>query len=157
MATVTQAQLKKRVLETMEDDLRISPKSAGDFIESLVAVIEESIEAGDKVSVFGIVNLTPKGVPAKPKRKAVDPRTGEERTYDPTPAKLKVTATIGKRVKDALPSAQSKVGKTLISETRERQKAAQERREAAEAEAEKEARKAERAAKSGSKKSAKKK
>lgn len=157
MGTVTQAELKKRTLAAMEDDLRIPAKNASDFIESLAASVEEAMEAGDKVSLFGLVTLTPVGVPAKPKRKGTDPRSGEERVFDPVPAKVKVRATVGKRVKDALPEPQSKVGKALISETRARQKAAQERREAAEAEAEKEARKAERAAKSGAKKSAKKK
>lgn len=114
MATLTQAALTTKTLEAMEDDLRISPKQARDFLESARAVIEESIENGDKVAVFGIVTLTPKGTPAKPKRKGRNPATGEEVTLAPKPAGVKVRATVGKRVKDALPKADSKAGKALI-------------------------------------------
>lgn len=155
MTTVSQAELLRRTLDAMEDDLKIPPKNARDFLESARAVIESALAEGEKVSAFGIVNLTPSGVLAKPKRKGTDPRTGEEKTFDPKPASVRVKATVTKRLKDALPEPTDKAGKTLLSEARARKAATEQRAADRAAEAEREAKKA--ARKGGtSKKSSKK-
>lgn len=133
--TITQAQLKRAVLDTMEDDLRISPKQASDFIDSLLAVVQEGVEEGKKVSVFGLVTLTPSFKLATPKRTGNDPRTGEERTFDAQPAKTRIRASVGSKVKDALPSTSSKAGKLLKSITEARRAASEERARLAEKEA----------------------
>jgi nucleoid DNA-binding protein len=143
--TLSQAALLNEALDTMEDDLRVSKRVAKDLIESLTAVVEEHLENGEKVALLGLAILTPVYRAAKPKRKGVDPRTGEERMLDARPAKIALKATPSKRLKDALPSPTAKAGKTLALEFRERQRA----REARQAEAEKEVAKA---AKKGGKK-----
>lgn len=156
VGSVSQAELRRRTLETMEDELRIPDKNAKDFVTSLAAVVEEAMANGEKVMLFGITTLTPTGVPPKPKRKGRDPRTGEERTLDAKPAGVKVRVSAARAMKDALPAANSSVGKKLVKEARERQKAAQERAEAREAEEQKAAAKASKA-KGKTKKSSKKK
>jgi nucleoid DNA-binding protein len=155
--TLTQAQLLNRTLEVMDDDLEIPKRNARDFIESMAASIEEALADGQKVSLFGLVTLTPKGVPAKPRRKGTDPRTGEEKTLDAKPATVRLTATAGKRLKDALPSATTKAGKALISEAKDRAAAAAARRDQREAEEREAAERSSQSKKSAGKKSAPKK
>ncbi len=158
MASITQSQLLDRTLETMEDELRIPKKNAQDFVASLRAVVEEVIEEGLKVPLFKIVTINPSGVPAKPKRKVPDrDNPGEEKWADPQPAKLRVKATVGTSVKDALPDLDSPVGKRLVKEAKERQKKAAERAAAREAEEQKAARVKSQGKSSGKKSSAKKK
>jgi nucleoid DNA-binding protein len=153
MPTLTQAQLLNKTLEVMEDDLRIPKKNAKDFIDSLSSVIEETIAEGDKVSLFGLVNLTPVGIPAKPKRKGTDRATGEEKWLDPTPAKVRVKAGVVKRVKEAAPEPTDKAGKRLIAEAKERQRKAAERAAKREAEEAAQAKKSSGGKKSSAKKS----
>lgn len=132
--TVTQAELRRRMLESMEEDLRISPKQAKDVVDSLSAAVCGALNEGDKVSLFGIVTLTPVFRLAKPKRKGTDRITGEEKTLDPVPAKVAIRATASKRVKDALPDPTSKAGKALKSAAQERRAAYEARQAAAEQE-----------------------
>lgn len=143
--TLSQAALLNEAISVMEPEYKVTKKAAKDFVESITAVVEEHLENGEKVALLGLATLTPVYRAAKPKRKGVDPRTGEEKVLDPRPAKIALKATPSKRLKDALPSTTTKAGKTLASEYRERLRA----REARAAEAEKEAAKA---AKKGGKK-----
>lgn len=127
MESLTQAQLLNYTLELMEDELRISKKQARDFIESSMAAAEDAVADGKRVSFFGVTIFTPSFVLAKPKRKGNDPRTGEERTYDAQPAKLRLKAAVPKRFKDALPSTSTKAAKALKAEAEERKAAAEKR------------------------------
>lgn len=137
LESLTQAQLLNETLEAMESDLRIKDKKvARDFIESMVAVIEGAVAEGKKVMLFGVVNLTPGFVLPLPKRPGVDRQTGEETMLEPRLAKTRVRATVGKRVKDALPGPRTKEGKHLEAIAIQAKKAAEKRaREAAKAEA----------------------
>lgn len=112
-AMLSQAELKKQALEIMEDDLRIKPRQAQDFINAVVAVVQEAVGDGRPVSVFGIVSLRPGFKLAKPRRKGRNPQTGEEVTLKASPAATKIRATVGKRIKDALPKAKSAAGEQL--------------------------------------------
>jgi nucleoid DNA-binding protein len=125
--TVTQAELRRRTLETMEDNLRISNAQGKDFVDSLVAVVTEAIEEGSKVALFGIVTLTPKYRAAKPKRKGVNPRTGEEQVFDARPASTTVGATVAKKIKDFAPATTSRAGKGLRDAAEARRAAAEKR------------------------------
>jgi nucleoid DNA-binding protein len=111
--TVTQAQLLAKTLETMEDDLRISPKQGRDFAESLRAVVKEAMASGQKVSLFGIVNLNTGFKLAKPRRKGTNPRSGQEEWLKASPAKVTVRATVAKAIKDTLPGVKSAAGQQL--------------------------------------------
>lgn len=146
-ATLSQSALLNETLDTMEDDLRVSKKAAKDFVESLLAVIQVHLEKGEKISLLGLATVTPSYRPSKPKRKGVDPRTGEERMLDARPAKVALKATPSKRLKDALPAPTTEAGKTLAQEYRDRVAA----REARAAEREKEEAKAARKAARGKK------
>jgi nucleoid DNA-binding protein len=131
---VSQAALMNRALELMEDELRVAKVTAKDFVDSVTAAAQEALESGNKVSLLGLVTLTPSFRPSLPRRKGRDPRTGEEVMLDPRPASVRLKATPSKRLKDALPSPMAKAGKALAQEYRERQRAADERRAAREAE-----------------------
>lgn len=115
LVTLTQAALVRETLEAMEDDLRITPKQARDFIESMSAVVEEHLEAGERISLAGLVTITPSFSPSLPKRKGRDPRTGEETMLDSRPARVRVRVSASSRVKNALPGATTKAGKHLKS------------------------------------------
>lgn len=157
-ASITQAQLLNRALETMEDELRIPKTNARDFVESLKAVIQQELAEGHIVPLFGIVRMTPSGVPAKPRRKVPDrDNPGEEKWADPTEAKVRVRASVGKPFKDVLPDVTDPAGKRLIKEAKERQKKAAERAAAREAEEAAAAKKSSGSKKSGGKKSSAKK
>jgi nucleoid DNA-binding protein len=147
VSTVSQAELRRRTLELMEDDLKIKPGQAVDFVKSLVAAVEEAVNNGEKVSLFGIAVLTPGFRLAKPKRKGVDPRTGEEKTLDATPNKTTIRAGVTKKIKDCLPTPVSATGKLLKAEAEDRKAKAAERA----AEREKQAAADERKAKRGKK------
>lgn len=127
---ISQAELRRRTLDVMEADLRISDKAAKDFVNSLVAVVKEATSEGRKVSVFGIVNLIPAFKLAKPKRKGIDPRTREETTFKAQPAKVKIRATVGKGIKDMLPKATTAAGKSLAAVSEYKAKEAEKRAKA---------------------------
>lgn len=104
---LTGAQLLTETLLMMEDETRISKKAGRDFMDSMVAVVEQRLGEGEPVNIFGLVKLVPrlhtKGVRmvneefGNPESKKI------KKTY---PAKVSVKATVFKRVKDALPSVQ---------------------------------------------------
>jgi nucleoid DNA-binding protein len=105
--------LVSEILAMMEDDLRISKKSAKDFTESLVAVVEREISEGNPVNLFGLVKVTPR-FHTKGQREVFkefgNPESGKHmKKY---PAKVSVKATPSKKIKDALPSA-AKLGKRV--------------------------------------------
>lgn len=129
-ATLSQAALRREVLEIMEPELKISDKAAKDFVNSLSAVVQEAIGEGRKVSLFGIVNLNTGFKLAKPKRKGTDPRTGEETTFKAQPAKVTVRATVAKAIKDALPGPNTSVGKQLSAVAEHKRKEAEKRAKA---------------------------
>lgn len=112
-AGVSMAELRRKTVEIMEPELKISDKQAKDFVNSLVAVVKEATSEGRKVSLFGIVNLIPAFRLAKPRRKGIDPRTREETTFKAQPAMVKVRATVGKGIKDMLPKPTTAAGKAL--------------------------------------------
>jgi nucleoid DNA-binding protein len=136
METLTQSQLTEQALQIMDDDKRISKAQANDFLESARAVLEESIAEGNKVSVWGIVTLTPVFKLAKPRRKGVDPRTGEEQMLKAKPAEMAFRKpSVGKRFKDSLPSPKSKAAEPWMKQAEKAAKQAAKRaREAAKAE-----------------------
>lgn len=111
--TVTQSQLLTKTLETMEDELRITPKQARDFAASLKAVVQEAVGNGHKVSLLGIVNLNTGFKLPKPRRKGMNPRSGQEEWLKATPAAVTLKASIPTAIKEALPRATSAAGKQL--------------------------------------------
>lgn len=133
MPTVTQATVLNEALDAMEEDLRITKTQAKDFIESIAAVVEEHLASAEKVSLLGLTVFTPSFVLAKPKRKGVNPRTGEARMLDPRPAKLRVKASVPKRFSDALPGPGTAAARPLKEQAQERARKAAERLAAREA------------------------
>jgi nucleoid DNA-binding protein len=82
-------------------------KVAGKDVRALLAALEDSIRAsisrkGPRTFVLpGLLKITVTNVPAKPKRKGVNPFTGEETTFKAKPATVKVKVRPMKRLKDA--------------------------------------------------------
>lgn len=104
---LTSANLVKETIFRMEDDLRISNKAGRDFMESMVAAVEEHLEQGQPVNIGGLVKLTPR-LHTKGQR-LVNEIFGDPESKKVTkkyPAKVTLKATVMKRAKDALPTVQ---------------------------------------------------
>lgn len=105
--------LVKETVLLMEDDTRVSNKVARDFMESMVAVIEKSLAAGQPVNIGGLVKLTPR-LHTKGQR-LVNEVFGDPTSKKVTkkyPAKVSLKATVMKRAKESLPTVQ-KMQKSL--------------------------------------------
>lgn len=130
--TLTQSQLTDEALDLMDDGLKISKRQANDFLESARAAIEQNLNEGKKVSVWGIVILNQGFKLAKPRRKGMNPRSGQEEWLKAQPDKVTLKASVAKRLKDALPSAKSKAAEPHKKLAEKRAKEARKRaREAA--------------------------
>lgn len=103
---LTQSALLMASLAKMEDDLLINRKQAKDFVESLLAVVDEEISKGHPVNLFGMVKLVPRYHTTGSREVSKEfgnPDSGKvTKRYK---AKVSLKATVFKRVKNSLPSA----------------------------------------------------
>ncbi|MEO6068111.1 MAG: hypothetical protein ABIQ41_09050 [Gemmatimonadales bacterium] len=103
---LTQSALLVEALARMEDDLRVTKKQGKDFIESLLAAVDEEISKGRPVNLFGMVKLVPRyhtaGSREVLKEFGVADSGKMTKKYKP---KVTLKATLFKRVKDQLPGA----------------------------------------------------
>lgn len=115
MATISAKQVLDGAVATMEESLALDRKQARDFAESFVAFVEEQIEQGNAVNLFGLVKLTPKFKAATKAQKNVPSPFSPGETMDRAakPASITVKALALKRAKDAAPSVNSKAGRSL--------------------------------------------
>lgn len=104
---LSKSQLVQETIFKMEDEFRVSKKVAADFVDSLIAVIEEQLGEGNPVNLFGLVKFSPrlhtKGV------REVNSVFGDStspKVNKKYPAKVSVKVTAAKPIKDALPSVQ---------------------------------------------------
>lgn len=104
---LTSSALLASVLSTMEEDNWISKAVGRDFVESLRVVVEDAIQKGEPVNLFGIVKLVPRYHTAGKRevyKEFGNPESGRTtKTYKP---KVTLKATILKNTKDALPAPQ---------------------------------------------------
>lgn len=115
MAAATQAQLVEAVWETLDGALSKSEVKAA--LDGFKAVVQGEIEAGEPVNILGLVKVNVKYVPAKPKRKGInpfDPDAGEQ-WFAAKPEALGVKAVALAGAKTALPSPKSAAGKAIIA------------------------------------------
>lgn len=110
---LTSTQLVNETLILMEDETRISKKAGRDFMESMVAAIENALAAGQPVNIGGLVKLVPnyhtKGV-RDVREEFGNPESAlVQKKY---PAKVSLKATVMKRAKEALPTV-AKMQKAL--------------------------------------------
>jgi nucleoid DNA-binding protein len=81
--------------------------AAAKDVRAVIAALEETIHAsvskkGPRTFVLpGILMITVVAVPAKPKRKGINPFTGEETVFKAKPATVKVKVRPMKKLKDA--------------------------------------------------------
>jgi len=81
--------------------------AAAKEVRAVIAALEETIRSavskkGPRTFVLpGILKITVVAVPAKPKRKGVNPFTGEETVFKAKPATVKVKVRPMKKLKDA--------------------------------------------------------
>lgn len=98
----TQSDIIKEVAN--ETELAVS------VVKEVLAVYEDvilgEVEAGQKVKIGQVVQLTPKIKPKTKKRMGRNPRTGEEVQIAAKPASAVLRARVLKRAKDHLPSVQ---------------------------------------------------
>lgn len=101
---LTQSALLMASLAKMEDDLLITRKQAKDFVESLLAVVDDEIGKGHPVNLFGMVKLVPRYHTTGTRevlKEFGNPESGKtKKSYK---AKVSLKATVFKRVKDSLP------------------------------------------------------
>lgn len=112
---LTAVQLLERTLATMDQDKWITKAQGRDFVESLKAVVLDSINKGEPVNLFGMVKIVPRLHTAG--TRVVDKEFGNPdsgKVNKKYKAKVSLQATQGifsKPVKDSLPTAQKLAAK----------------------------------------------
>ena len=112
--TISQTELLRRTLALMEEENFIQQRVGRDFMESMAQAVENALEAGEAVSIAGVVKLTPRfreGGMREVLKEFGNPSAGKVKKRFPNKMTLKATPL--KRAKVALPSANSKAAKAL--------------------------------------------
>lgn len=97
---MTKTQLVNAIQSKMGEGITKTNVKA--FLESLTAVCGETLKKEGVITLPNIVKLVVAKVPAKPERKARNPRTGEEMTVPAKPAGKKLKARFVKHLKVAV-------------------------------------------------------
>ena len=115
MAAATQAQIAEAVYDALDGAL--SKTEVRDVLSAYKDVVLGEVESGEPVNILGLVKVNVKYVPAKPRRKGInpfDPEAGEQ-WFAAKPESLGVKATALAGVKSALPSTKSAAGKAIVA------------------------------------------
>jgi nucleoid DNA-binding protein len=113
---MTGKQLLDRVLAMMEEENWLTKKQGKDFADSLVAVVEEEIEKGKPVNLFGLVRIVPRLHTAGERevyKEFGNPDSGKVIKKVKAKTSFKTGQGIfGKKLKDAMPST-TKLAKVI--------------------------------------------
>jgi nucleoid DNA-binding protein len=119
---MAEVQKKSELVQAAHTELdgEYSKVEIREVMDALVKGIQAGLRVGQKVSVLGLVNLTPVGLPARTVMSFGEPkRKGRE---------IKVKAKAVTAATSVLPSPNSKVGKVLVEEGIKRAEGAAKRR-----------------------------
>ena len=97
---------KSALVASLAEASELSAKQVRTVMAALEGVIHASIsKKGAGVFVLpGVLKVTAVNVPAKPKRKGINPFTGQEQMFKAKPASIKVKVRPMKKLKDAASS-----------------------------------------------------
>ena len=94
---------KSGLVAQLAETSELSAKQVRNVMAALEAVIHASVsKRGAGVFVLpGVLKVTAVNVPAKPKRKGINPFTGLEQMFKAKPASIKIKVRAMKKLKDA--------------------------------------------------------
>ncbi|KQR13565.1 MULTISPECIES: HU family DNA-binding protein [Xanthomonas] len=100
---IKEALSKTGLVAHIAESTQLAPKDVRAVLASLEATAHSSLnkKGAGSFTLPGMLKLTAVHVPAKPKRKGINPFTKEEQTFPAKPASLKVKARLLKKLKDA--------------------------------------------------------
>jgi nucleoid DNA-binding protein len=103
MKPVTQALSKSGLVSHIATHTGVDTKSTRAVLEALEQTISSAVskKGAGLFTMPGLFKITSVAVPAKPKRKGIDPFTKEERWFAAKPATVKVKIRPLKKLKDA--------------------------------------------------------
>lgn len=100
---VTEVLSKSALVAHLSTRSGVEPKG----VRALLASLEETVagalhkKGAGQFTLPGLLKITAQSVPAKPRRKGIDPFTKVERWFDAKPASVKVKVRALKKLKDA--------------------------------------------------------
>jgi nucleoid DNA-binding protein len=103
MKPVKESLSKTALVQHIAEHASVEPKSVKAVLAALEATVLSSLNKKG-VGTFvlpGLLKLNAVKVPAKPKRKGIDPFTKQERVFAAKPATVKVKVRVLKKLKDA--------------------------------------------------------
>ncbi|NCT68476.1 MAG: DNA-binding protein [Rhodanobacteraceae bacterium] len=100
---ITEALSKTALVAHLADEAGTDKRTAKGVLEALEQAIAGSMhkKGVGHFTLPGLLKITATAVPAKPKRKGIDPFTKEERWFAAKPASVKVKVRPLKKLKDA--------------------------------------------------------
>ena len=101
MAKKGGAPTKSEILAAISKDTDLSRKQVSSVFDSLAAVIRKSLRSNGIVTLPGLLKVNVINVPAKKKRRGIDPFTKVEREFAAKPATVKIKTRALKKLKDA--------------------------------------------------------
>lgn len=112
---VTQTDMVTQVWESLNGEL--SRAEIKRVLDSYRETVKDQIYDGEAVSILGLVKVNVKHVPAKPRRKGINPFNPEagEQWFPAKPESLTAKAVVLAGAKGALPTAKSAQGKQIIA------------------------------------------
>ena len=104
MKPVTQALSKSGLVSHISQHTGVDTKSTRAVLEALEQTMHSAVskKGAGLFTMPGAFKMTATAVPAKPKRKGIDPFTGQEKMFAAKPASRKIRATALKKLKDML-------------------------------------------------------
>ncbi|WAH65784.1 HU family DNA-binding protein [Xanthomonas hortorum] len=100
---IKEALSKTGLVAHIAESTQLAPKDVRAVLATLESVAHSSLskKGAGSFTLPGMLKLTSVHVPAKPKRKGINPFTKEEQTFAAKPASFKVKARLLKKLKDA--------------------------------------------------------
>jgi len=87
---IKQVLTKREQIEYLSEYTEFAQKDCKLFVEAFEEMIKESLKGPGEFKWAGTLKMVTKKVPAKPKRKGINPFTGEEAVFAAKPASVKI-------------------------------------------------------------------
>lgn len=91
---------KSQLINVVVEQTGYPRKQVSDTLQVIQDTIGDALQARDNVTLSGFASFKVVDVPAKPKRKGINPFTKEEQIFQAKPASVKVKVTTLKAFKD---------------------------------------------------------
>lgn len=91
---------KTQLISAISDRTSYPRSEVANVLAVMQEAIGDALQARDNVTISGFVSMKVLDVPAKPRRKGINPFTKEEQVFQAKPASVKVKVTTLKAFKD---------------------------------------------------------